>query len=236
MRTPAPANCQVMLSWKMAIASTAPMKGANEKYAPVRAVPRWRRPSMNMTRLTPTPRKPTNAPAPIKPALGSDAPSDRARTRLVEPATRPLIMAISTGSADESLRVRLLSMPQLRQAAAMNRLPVSRLRPSPVQDSSTAPARMAAAPRMSCRSTFSLNTIHAIAMVARPSRFSNKDPEEALVCDRPNIRNRGPSMPPNTTTAASQGMSARRSGASGDGNSINGRTTWTIASPRPAPR
>lgn len=37
----------------MRTARTAPTKGASEKYAPVRAVPRWRNPRTNMARLTP---------------------------------------------------------------------------------------------------------------------------------------------------------------------------------------
>jgi hypothetical protein len=56
---------------------------------------------------------------------GNDAPCTRARTRFTGPATRPLSIAICTGSAAESLRVRLLSMPQDRHAPAMRRAPSS---------------------------------------------------------------------------------------------------------------
>src|SRR5438270_650873 len=41
-----------------------------------------------------------------------------ARARFTAPATNPLIMAIWTGSADESWRVRLLSMHQVKHAEA----------------------------------------------------------------------------------------------------------------------
>ncbi len=63
------------------------------------------------------PTKPTAAPAMIGPGPGSAAPSHKASTRFVVPATSPLIIATCTGSAAESLRVRLLSMPQQRHAA-----------------------------------------------------------------------------------------------------------------------
>ena len=46
-------QASVMGSPNMAIASTAPTKGAVEKYAPVRAVPRWRKASTNKTKLKP---------------------------------------------------------------------------------------------------------------------------------------------------------------------------------------
>jgi hypothetical protein len=53
-----------LLRWEKATApAIAPMKGAVEKYAPVRAVPRRRRARTNKTRLVPYPRKPTT-PAP----------------------------------------------------------------------------------------------------------------------------------------------------------------------------
>ena len=67
----------------------------------------------------------------------------KARARLTAPATRPLTSAICTGSAAESLRVRLLSMPQARQAPAISKRRRDRGRPRPpCQDSSTAPARI----------------------------------------------------------------------------------------------
>ena len=81
---------------------------------------------MNIPRLTPTPEKPVTAPAATRLAGGRAVPSHRAVAKFTQPATRPLIMAICTGSAEDSLRVRLLSMPQNRQAASMKMPPVSR--------------------------------------------------------------------------------------------------------------
>ena len=52
MHAPASASGTVAGS-PSAMASNAPRKGATEKYAPVRAVPRWRRPTTNSVKLTP---------------------------------------------------------------------------------------------------------------------------------------------------------------------------------------
>ena len=86
--------------------------------------------------------------------------------------------------------------------------------PRPCQESTTAPARIAAAPSRSLRSTFSRKTTHAIAMVASPSRFNSSEPDAAEVRASPSNRNSGPMTPPKITTAISQSISARRSGAS----------------------
>src|SRR3546814_7792545 len=55
------------------------------------------------------------------------APVDIASSRLALPATMPLTAAIWTGSTEESLRVRLLSIPQHRHAPAIASAP----RPAP---------------------------------------------------------------------------------------------------------
>lgn len=82
--------------------------------------------SLNIPRLTPTPEKPVTAPAAIRLVGGRAVLCRRAAAKFTQPATRPLIMGICTGSAEDSLRVRLLSMPQHRQAASMKIPPVSR--------------------------------------------------------------------------------------------------------------
>src|SRR5437773_950119 len=89
----------------------APTNGANEKYAPVRAVPRCRSARMKQTRLIPYPTKPTAAAVATGPADGHDAPSSSPTVVLSVPAARPLIIANCTGSEPESFRVRLLSIP-----------------------------------------------------------------------------------------------------------------------------
>ena len=142
-------------------------------------------------------------------------------------------MAIWTGSADDSLRVRLLSMPHATQAQAISAAPTSSAA-APCHDGSAAPTRIAKAPISKRRSTFSRNTSHAMLIVARPLRFSNNEALAASVPDSRNIRNSGPSTPPDTTTAASHGTSARRSGASGAGNRKKRRERCTSA--RPSPR
>ena len=105
-------------------------------------------------------------------------------------------------------------MPQATQAPAISSAPQPTPAGPPCQDSSTAPARMASAPSRMRRSTFSRNTTQAIAMVARPSRLSSSAASAADVRARPNISSTGPTTPPASTTSASHGRSARRSGAS----------------------
>src|SRR6185437_948149 len=70
-------------------------------------------------------------------------------------------------------------------------------------------------------------------MVARPSTFNSRAALDAGVTVSPSIRSTGPTMPPVTMTAISQGRSARRSGASGGSRPRKRRPKWT--SPRPAP-
>ena len=199
------------------MARTAPMNGANEKYAPVRAAPRCRRARTKSTRLTPIPKKPTIAMAPVMLAAGKAAPLSMASPVFTVPAARPLIVAVSTGSAEDSFRVRLLSIPQARQAEAINSAPMSSSIPCPRQESTVAPARIAQAPSNSRRSTFSRNTSQAIPIVKRPSRLSSSEPEDASVRARPSIKRSGPTSPPNSTTAASHRTSRARNGASGAG-------------------
>jgi hypothetical protein len=167
---------------------------------------------------------------------GRRAPRSSARSRFVAPAATPLISAMTTGSADESFRVRLLSKPHTRHATAISKPPASIRIPWFCQDSTAAPASIEAAPSRSFRSTFSRTTNHAIAMVASPSRFNNNEPDAAEVLTSPSIRNSGPTTPPNTTLATNHGESARRSGASAARSPSAARPTRQIASPVPAPK
>src|SRR5690348_6451616 len=91
------------------------------------------------------------------------APPSTANPALTVPAAMPLIIAVSTGSADDNFRVRLLSMPQARQAAAISAAPVSTSTPRPPQERIAAPARIAKAPSSSLPSTFSRKTSQANA-------------------------------------------------------------------------
>ena len=169
-------------------------------------------------------------------AAGMAAPLSTASPAFTVPAARPLIIAVSTGSAEDNFRVRLLSMPQARQAAAISTAPVSTSMPRPRQERIAAPPRIAKAPSNSRRSTFSRKTSQAMPIVKRPSRLSSSEPEAASVRARPSISKSGPKTPPNTTTAASQGRSPARSGASGAGMPRAARPKCTAASPIPAPR
>ena len=191
---------------------------------------------MKSTRLTPTPRNPTTAASADTPADGNATPRKRASAAFTVPATNPFIMAIKSGSEEESLRVRLLSIPHARHAPATRTAPEFSRTPCPSHDRTTAPARIARAPRRSRRSTFSRNTSHAMLMVARPSRFKRSAADIAFVRTSPSMRSSGPIMPPKRTTAANHGTSVERSGASGAGKSTAARPRRMIASPMPAPR
>ena len=105
-------------------------------------------------------------------------------------------------------------MPHARHAPAISTAPQPTGTGPPLHDSSTAPARIAAAPVRMRRSTFSRNQIQAIAIVARPSRLSSSAAEDAAVKKRPSISSTGPITPPDRITSISHGTSARRSGAS----------------------
>src|SRR5437660_10620961 len=81
---------------------------------------------MKSTRLTPEPRNPSTSVPNKYGRVGNLAPSAKAKTVLVVPATRPLKAAITRESAAEILRVKLLSRPQHRHAAAINTKPSER--------------------------------------------------------------------------------------------------------------
>src|SRR3546814_710041 len=105
---------------------------------------------------------------------GSDAPSISASTRLTVPAATPFIIAICTGSALLSLRVRLLSLPQARHAPAIAKIPAPPpFGPPPHQDNQSGPHRVAAAPPNSLLPTFTRKTTQALPTGAKPSRISS---------------------------------------------------------------
>src|SRR5215472_11270810 len=89
--------------------------------------------------------------------VGNVAPFAEARLRLTIPATNPLSIVSCTGLAEESLRVRLLSMPQQRQATAIRSAPHWK-DACPCHDNTAAPARIENAPSRRRLSTFSRNT------------------------------------------------------------------------------
>ena len=182
------------------------------------------------------PRKPMISAPATKGKGGVAAPRWKARATLTEPAANPLIMAIISGSEEESFRVTLLSTPHARHAAATSSAPKSRTIPFPSHEMITAPARMAMAPKSRRRSTFSWNHSQAVAIVARPSRLRRSAAEAASVLARPSMRRSGPTRPPKKTTMANQGRSDRRSGASTPGRPMTVRPRWTAARPKPAPR
>src|SRR3546814_13280653 len=132
---------------------------------------------------------------------GSDAPSISASTRLTVPAATPFIIAICTGSALLSLRVRLLSMPQARHALAIAKIPAPPpFGPPPRQDNKSAPPSIAAAQTNRRMSTFSRKTNQAIASDATHSRLRSSHTDEAGVYDSPATHTRGPNPPPRPPT------------------------------------
>ena len=170
---------------------------------------------------------------------GNGAPRASASAKLTVPAANPLIIAICRGSAALSLRVRLLlSMPQDTQARTITALPqLSRESASAAgQERRITPARIAIAPAKMRRSTFSRKTSQAIAIVARPSVLSGKEPAAAGVSVNPHISSAGPRTPPNRTIAASQGKSRPRNGASDRPRPRERPPTITNARPVPEPR
>ena len=136
---------------------------------------------------------------------GSAAPIDSAMSRLIEPATRPFTIAIQLASDKDTFRVRLLSMPQAKQApriasdgqSASNRA-------SPGQDKITAPATIASIPKAICRSKFSLNANQASKAVNTPSMLSSNAVADAVLPFSPIINSTGPTTPPDAIAPANQ--------------------------------
>src|SRR5476649_1817526 len=141
---------------------------------------------------------------------------ERHRHRLPEcqqgnrPGNQPLAPAMNNASAADTLRVRLLSMPQHKQATATATGPSQSWLAPPAsdQDSTTPPSTMAIIPNTMRRSAFSLNTRQAMTAVNTDSRLSISEAVVPAVRVRPNISATGPRMPPNAMAPISHGHSA----------------------------
>ena len=170
-------------------------------------------------------------------AWGNLAPMAKARPLLTKPAVRPFHIAICDGSLPEILRVRLLSIPQQRQAAAMRSVPPEMAIPSFRGSESRIPPRTIRTKPVPTRlSTFSRKINHAIAAVATASRLSKRDAVLAWVVDNPNRRRVGPATPPARVAPASHGRSARERGVSVRLARDSARTIRKTARPIPDPR
>ena len=103
-----------------------------------------------------------------------------ASTTFTVPAISPFMAATCIGSAEDTLRVRLLSIAQQKHAPQMASAPQEILSSRcGCHESKTPPPRMAIIPAKIRRSKFSLNTNHASNAVSTPSRFRSNDAEEA---------------------------------------------------------
>jgi len=145
---------------------------------------------------------PTTGPAP-----GHAAPKVSATARLLTPAVRPLTIAIQEASASATLRVRLLSSAQPRQApntAAAGQRLANSTRPVVGQLRITAPTAMASMPKAMRRSKDSLKTNQASKVVKTPSALSSNAAPEAGIAASPVISNTGAIIPPQTIAPPSQ--------------------------------
>src|SRR5215469_4481357 len=138
---------------------------------------------------------------------GSAAPTTTAIPMFTAPAISPLMQAIAMASLAETLRVRLLSIAQQRQAPAMRRAPGDTEILPGVQESTSPPATMSAMPDAIRRSKFSPNTNHARPAVNTASRLSSRALTDAAVVVSPSMSDMGPSTPPNKIAAANQPIS-----------------------------
>ena len=134
---------------------------------------------------------------------------------LAMPATRLLIVAIITGSPEEMLRVRLLSIPHATHAPAIASGPRSASTDgAPLQESAKPPTMINAIPTTVCREACSRNANHAINAVATASRLRRSDAVAAADRERPTISITGPTTPPVSVAAQSHNQSLPTSGAS----------------------
>jgi len=168
-------------------------------------------------------------------AAGSWLSMTKASVQLTRPATRPLLPAMNSASEAETLRVRLLSMAQQKQAKATARGPVQSCAEtaSCCQDSTTPPATMASMPITIRRSAFSLNTTHASSAVSTDSRLSISDALAPDVRVRPNISATGANTPPKPMAPSSHGHSPV---PSPEGFQPRSRAKRRTVKPRPLPR
>ena len=144
---------------------------------------------------------------------------------------------MNSASEAETLRVRLLSTAQHKQANATARGPTqdcSTLDACPDgHDKTMPPAIIASMPTTILRSAFSLNTIHASTAVSTGSRLSINDAVAPLVRVNPSIRATGPRIPPNTIAPPSHGHSLT---LSPDFFQPRSRIKRSNTSPMPLPR
>ena len=141
---------------------------------------------------------------------GRLALSTSAMEVLTTPATIPLKPARNQASEADTLRVRLLSIAQHKQASAIssgpNHVPLTGSA-DPDQASNVLPATMAAMPSTTRAGALSLNTPQAIKAVKTASRLSSKEAVVPLLWRRPAISATGPSIPPNRIAPSNQGHS-----------------------------
>ena len=119
-------------------------------------------------------------------------------------------MAIQEASASATLRVRLLSIAQAKQAPNTARAGHRRSNSTALssgQARTTAPATIASMPITIRASKFSLNTNQASSAVNTASALSSSDTPEAGIAARPVNRSTGPSIPPVTIAPASHRQS-----------------------------
>src|SRR5882757_6615147 len=171
------------------------------------------------------------------PSDGRAWPSNNPDPIFMAPATSPLRPAISMASLADTLRVRLLSMAQHRQARAIRTKPNEASPYAPgVHASIKPPATMQIIPDITRRSKFSWKMNHASSAVKTASRFSKSDAVDAALLASPYIRATGPTKPPKKMAPASQTQSARRGRLIEDCRAIHRwRPTRTSNSPRPDP-
>src|ERR1700687_4753219 len=164
-------------------------------------------------------------------------PKLSARQRLTTPATTPFTPAIRIGSLAETLRVRLLSIAQQRQAALTSNAPRD-TPPNPPgpMESTTLPATIVAMPHAIRQSKFSRKTNHASPAVSADSRFRSKDAVDAGVVNKPDIKRMGPKIPPKRIAALSHAHSPRDGHTTGAAfRMTKTRSNCTMARPAPDP-
>nr|WP_269459375.1 hypothetical protein [Candidatus Nitrosoglobus terrae] len=132
----------------------------------------------------------------------------------------------------DTLRVKLLSSAQHKQAAATKELPQLREATSddPGSASSNALSTISIMPRTIRPSAFSWNTTQAKTAVSTASKLSSKEAVDAGVNVSPNIKAKGPNTPPNPMASSSHNHSAR-----GIVGIHQLRSRASLASPRPIP-
>ena len=174
----------------------------------------------------------------VVPAIGQaghEWPKPSAKPRLTAPATSPLTPAINSASEADTLRVRLLSMAQHRQAPMIASVPDSSPTAVPPlgQESATPPATINAMPATMRRSACSLKTTQARLAVSTASRFSSNEAVPAPVEVRPSTSRKGPRTPPKPIATANQSQPEPDRPL---GCQPRPRSSRVRARPRPLPR